>query len=277
MSDGPRFTVITVVRNALDDLATTRASVALQDFADREHLIVDGASTDGTVEWLRGLADPDLRWVSEPDDGIYPAMNKAASMARGMYLIFLNAGDTFRGSDVLSRWARQSSRSGARWQYARAIVVDAQRRPIRPDYGLRVYSTFKHAYARAAINHQAVAMRREFFDELGGFDLQHGNVADYGLLLKAGARAQPITLDTVDIEYLDGGLSAVNPRSQWEKHKTRCDVLQYGLLKRNLDRAFALVQHGEIRARQMAKRLLMATSASGWMHRRAGRRLGRSA
>lgn len=79
----------------------TAKNVFQQDYPSLEYIIVDGASTDGTVEALQNMGEKLNKWVSEPDKGIYDAMNKAVSMATGEWVIFLNAGDTFAENNVL--------------------------------------------------------------------------------------------------------------------------------------------------------------------------------
>ncbi len=93
-----------IVTNSLDDLAglkTTAASVGEQTLFDYEWIVVDGGSQDGTRQWLD--AQTDLTWVSEPDQGIYDAMNKGLDRATGDYVIFMNAGDAFADPTVLER------------------------------------------------------------------------------------------------------------------------------------------------------------------------------
>lgn len=101
----PLFSIITVCYQALEPLQRTVAAVAAQDFKDYEHIVVDGASGDGTAEWLAGLDDPHIRWISEPDRGLYDAMNKGQALARGTYLWFVNAGDLPEGPSILSALA----------------------------------------------------------------------------------------------------------------------------------------------------------------------------
>lgn len=98
-----KVSVITVTYNALDALKKTADSVARQDYPELEYIVVDGSSTDGTKNYLAAHADSITRWVSEPDHGIYDAMNKGSRMATGDYLIFMNAGDQFAATDVLRR------------------------------------------------------------------------------------------------------------------------------------------------------------------------------
>lgn len=94
-----RFSIITVCRNNLEELINTYDSVYNQDQSLFEWIVVDGNSSDGTKEWL---ADNNTsQWVSEPDDGIFDAMNKGIHLSTGEFLIFMNSGDTFANYDVL--------------------------------------------------------------------------------------------------------------------------------------------------------------------------------
>jgi len=98
------FSVITVARNALPELKATISSIDAQDFDAMELIVIDGASTDGTKEFLECLScRHSIVWVSEPDEGIYDAMNKGVNLAHGRYCIFMNAADTFVAANVLSR------------------------------------------------------------------------------------------------------------------------------------------------------------------------------
>ncbi len=97
-----KISVITVTFNSLPALQRTARSVARQDFADYEYIVVDGASEDGTQDYLERQGSGITRWVSEPDHGIYEAMNKGTKMAAGDYCLFLNAGDTFITDHTLS-------------------------------------------------------------------------------------------------------------------------------------------------------------------------------
>ena len=96
-------TIITVCRNHARELERTIRSVESQTWQEKEYLIIDGASTDETLEVIRQHKDSITRWISEPDQGIYDAMNKGVKWAQGQWVIFMNAGDTFASSDTLQR------------------------------------------------------------------------------------------------------------------------------------------------------------------------------
>ena len=100
---GASVSVITVCYQAAEPLQKTILSVRQQYYQPLEFIVVDGGSTDGTRDIISRHQDIITRWVSEPDRGIYDAMNKGVSMATGEWVIFMNAGDTFAANDVLLR------------------------------------------------------------------------------------------------------------------------------------------------------------------------------
>ena len=103
MNSLPLISVITVCYQAAETLQKTILSVRQQYYQPLEFIVVDGGSTDGTRDIISRHQDIITRWVSEPDRGIYDAMNKGVSMATGEWVIFMNAGDTFAANDVLLR------------------------------------------------------------------------------------------------------------------------------------------------------------------------------
>jgi len=102
--NNPLITVITVCFNAEKELEATMLSVLNQSFESYEYLIIDGGSKDHTVDIIKKYEDnPHVRWISEPDKGIYDAMNKGIRMAKGEWLNMMNAGDRFASNDVLEK------------------------------------------------------------------------------------------------------------------------------------------------------------------------------
>src|SRR5256885_15677190 len=100
-----KFSVITVTLNDLAGLQATLASTLRQQHQDLEAIVIDGGSFGDTKEWLSSQADVRIRWLSEPDRGLYDAMNKGLDRARGDYVVFMNSGDTFADDEVLQKVA----------------------------------------------------------------------------------------------------------------------------------------------------------------------------
>ena len=102
-----KLSVITINFNNRDGLRKTIESVVNQTFKDFEYIIIDGGSTDGSVDVIKEYADRIDYWVSEPDKGIYNAMNKGIDVAKGEYCIFMNSGDCFYVNDVYENVFRE--------------------------------------------------------------------------------------------------------------------------------------------------------------------------
>lgn len=197
----PMFSVITVVFNALDALQASVASVQAQEFDDVEHIVVDGGSRDGTVDYLRGQGSRLSLWVSESDKGIYDAMNKGLRLARGDYVHFLNAGDTFIDSQTLREVAaRLDGAPAILMNRVRAVDADGVRLFPKVQGLTGVRETFLSAYC-----HQAAFVRRDAYLAVGGFDLSYRHFADFKALwtIRSTGRVRETSLE-VAVFPLDG-------------------------------------------------------------------------
>ena len=103
--DKPLISIITPVLNDARFMEQTIKSVINQDYKNIEYIIIDGGSTDGTLDIIKKYADKIDLWVSEPDKGIYDAQNKGVFKAKGKYFAVLNSGDYYAGKDVVSKVA----------------------------------------------------------------------------------------------------------------------------------------------------------------------------
>lgn len=179
-SSSPFLSVITVCYNAIETLPQTVESVAGQSDNDLEHIVIDGGSTDGSVDFLRQLNLPHLSWISEKDNGIYNAMNKGVQMARGKMVAFLNADDCYFPHTL--RTVRNA------WQHDTDIVYGDLRKErfLNNRWFHRLEKPNLELMPQTmGIFHPATFIRRELFDQLGGYDEQYRLSADYEWLLRA--------------------------------------------------------------------------------------------
>jgi glycosyltransferase involved in cell wall biosynthesis len=184
-------------------------SVRAQDYSYVEHLIVDGYSTDGTQEFLAHLAGIGRisRYVSEPDKGIYDAMNKAAKLAHGEYLLFLNSDDFYHDPKALGALGRLAARRRPDFLFAPVLV----KRPSGEVSEVPVSPFLARTPVNIPFCHQGLAVRHDVFKELGGFDLSMPVAADYDFILRmvfAGYRG--LKFPTPFVTYRAGGASSNN-------------------------------------------------------------------
>lgn len=250
-----RVSIVTVCFNDLKNVQRTMESLERQSVRDGwEHVLVDGASSDGTPDWYRSAGfDFPHSVISEPDKGIFDAMNKSLDIIKGDYVVFLNAGDRYIDDDVIDRILKRLE-SEPIWGYARALVVDGAGRKVRPLVGMMPYSRLMHLLGAATICHQAAVMRADFLRELGTFNLQMGNVADYHMLVKAASHAPPATWAEVDVEYLFGGVSHERIFDGLRaRHRARVEALSLKSPYVQLDKAWTAWQVLRVRMQKKLK------------------------
>ena len=200
------FSIITICKNDLDNLKKTVKSVAVQNFKNYEYLIVDGGSNDGSLDYIKSIRN--IEYISEPDNGIYDAMNKGINISNGSYICFMNSGDVFYDKFVLNNIAKEI------WKDSKIDFF----------YGDVVYPSFcqyiiknpkkilKFLLFRGGICHQSWILKREIYHAVNGFDLSFKVLADYELLLKVIIEKKisykhiPIPV----VKYKGGGFSLSN-------------------------------------------------------------------
>jgi glycosyltransferase involved in cell wall biosynthesis len=219
----PSLTIITPCLNAAATLPATIASIRAQGYPDLEHVVVDGGSTDGTVELLR--ASDGIRWISEPDRGLADALNKGIAMASGEVIGELNADDVYEPGALCAVGEALRDAPGAMWLTGRCRIIDAEGREIRRPvtayknwllrrYSRRLYLTHNFISAPATF------FRREALAETGGFDLQYRISVDYDLQLRIAARHEPLVLDRylASFRMAEGSLSMSGFKTQFREH-----------------------------------------------------------
>lgn len=178
--DSPLVTVVTATYGALDGLKRTVDSVRQQDFKSVEHVIIDGGSIDGTVDYLESLGDAVTLWISEPDTGIADAMNKGIAQARGRFVLVLHAEDTFVDRGALGRATEHlSDPSDDIISFDVLFMRDGTGRAYRS----RAFCW--KTYFKTTIPHQGAFCRRDLFDRIGMFDTSFRIGMDYEFLLRA--------------------------------------------------------------------------------------------
>ncbi|GAB4343794.1 MAG: glycosyltransferase family 2 protein [Desulfobulbaceae bacterium] len=179
-----KITVITVSLNNAATIGDTIRSVRSQTFPDREHILIDGGSTDGTVEIIRSHGDHIADWISEPDRGIYDAMNKGLDRATGEVIGFLNADDVYADREVLTDMAEAFTDPGIEGCYSDLVYV----RQDDLDRVVRYWRSAPFRPGRFARGwcppHPTFYVRKEVYDRYGGYDLDFSIGNDIELMMR---------------------------------------------------------------------------------------------
>jgi glycosyltransferase involved in cell wall biosynthesis len=225
-----KFSIITICRNEAARIRLTADSIVSQSCPDFEWIVIDGGSTDGTAEILNEYSGRMTYFISEPDSGIYDAMNKGSRQATGAYLLFLNGGDRLADAGVLASLAPALAGNpdlvmgniylehpDGRW-----VPKETSRSPVSA-----------HWLYRAAMPHPATLIRSGLFREVGEYDTSYRIRGDCDwftrAILRHGAQVLPVN-QTICV-YNGEGISSVmknSPLSLGERHRIRRKYYHWG-------------------------------------------------
>ncbi len=203
----PTISIITVVYNGEDTIQRTIDSIKDQSYKNIEYIIVDGLSKDNTVEIIKKNSEFVTKFVSEPDNGLYDAMNKALEMATGDYVWFINSGDEIANSDVLSNVFTNSENADI--YYGDTLIVDDNgeeigKRRLQPPKEL----TWKDFKKGMVVSHQSIIIKRDITRK---YDLNYRFSADFDWVLYALKKSRKnVNTQIVLSKFLDGGLTKQN-------------------------------------------------------------------
>ena len=182
-----KLSIITINRNNAMELEKTMRSVASQTFKNLEYIVIDGASTDGSIEVIRGL-EPEfahIKWVSEPDSGIYNAMNKGLRMASGDYIQVLNSGDCLATDDVTERMlAALDEKGNPSILYGNMVKCFPDGKQF-VDHGFAGQEITMLGMFTGTLNHDPTYIRRDLFEKYGCYDEGLKIVSDWKWFLQA--------------------------------------------------------------------------------------------
>ena len=212
MSLSPLISIITITYNASSTVERTILSVDSQLFDDYEHIIVDGKSTDDTLLVAKSIHNPNRIIVSEPDKGIYDAMNKGLKLSKGQYVILLNSGDKFHNNETLTKIANAiKSNSTCDIVYGQTDLVDDSGKFLAPRHLTAPANLQWHDFARGMlVCHQAFIVNRNIAP---AYNLNYRFSADYDWCIRCLQKSQSnVFIDDVLIDYLSEGTTTANRR-----------------------------------------------------------------
>jgi len=212
-----KISIITVVYNACKTIEDTIHSVLSQSYQDIEYIIVDGMSSDGTLEVIQKYADKITHILSEPDNGIYDAMNKGIALATGDIVGILNADDVYSENECLQIVADEFELKKVDSVFADLVYV----RPNDLNKVVRYYSSEKFNLKRFAHGwmpaHPTFCVRRECYKKYGNFKIDYKIAADYELLVRFlySKQISYSYINRVMIKMRTGGISTKNIFQNW--------------------------------------------------------------
>lgn len=211
-----KISIITVCYNSADTITDTIASVASQQYNDKEHIIVDGASRDSTMDIVKS-ADSITRYISEPDKGIYDGMNKGLKLATGDVIGLLNADDFYTNHTVLTQVAEVFKQPNIQACFANLVYVDQDDTSHVVRYWKsRPYQQglFKSGWMPP---HPTFFVRKEVYEQYGLFDLSYKIAADFELLFRFIEQKNIPTayIDNVLVNMRTGGTTNKNLKNIW--------------------------------------------------------------
>jgi len=170
-----KISIITINYNNIQGLVKTVEGVMNQTFKDYEYIIIDGGSNDGALDYLKSIDTKIDYWVSEPDKGIFSAMNKGIEKATGEYLLFLNSGDCLNGKGVLNNFINHQDFKGD------IIYGDLKFAKSGMKFSNHLTPFF---FIMSSLPHQATLFKKEVFDQMGLYDETLKISSDRGFYIK---------------------------------------------------------------------------------------------
>jgi glycosyltransferase involved in cell wall biosynthesis len=219
----PLISVIVAVFNGKATLQQCLDSVAQQTYANKELIIIDGGSKDGTVELLEENRNKFSYWISEPDRGIYNAWNKGLAQAQGEWICFLGADDYFWDDTVLERMAVQLQMlpTNIRVAYGQIMMVNTEGASLYPlgEPWEKIKGRFKQVMC---IPHPGAMHRHSLFEQHGQFDESFHIAGDYELLLRELKVANAFFMpDIITVAMRQGGISSTPANSLLQLREIR--------------------------------------------------------
>jgi glycosyltransferase involved in cell wall biosynthesis len=212
-----KVSIITVTYNSVATLRDTIESIQAQDYPNIEHIIVDGASTDGTLPLIQSYGDKIAHVISELDRGMYDAMNKGLRIASGDIIGILNSDDFYAATDIISTVVQHMQTTGAHCTFGDLVYVN----PTNLTKVVRYYSSSQfhpRLFARGWMPaHPTVFIKRWAYQQYGLFKTDYKIAADYELLTRFLGKHQLSYhyIPRVMVTMRTGGASTLNLKSNW--------------------------------------------------------------
>ena len=205
-----KLSIITINFNDYKGLEKTIKSVINQTFKDFEYIVIDGASTDDSVNVIKKYADTITKWVSEPDTGIYNAMNKGTHLAQGEYCLYINSGDFLAADDVLEKAFSKNFTEDI--VSCNLELFDKQKTYLqKPPTQISLFT-----FTNGSLPHPSTFIKRKLLEEIGGYKESYRIVSDWCFFLEAMIirNCNYRTIDIVLSKFNCFGISSTNKQKR---------------------------------------------------------------
>ena len=221
MSKYPKISIVTVCLNAAKYIGDNITSVKNQDYPNIEHIFIDGLSNDNTVSIIKNMVGKNHKLISEPDLGIYNAMNKGIELASGKYLIFLNSDDMFSDQNIITKYVEAINQKSADIVFSDILFIQrSNKNNIIRTWKAGNFNKRKLKFGWMP-PHPGVLMKAEIFKKFGGFNEKFKISGDYDFLLRifSGFEGKIVYLNSVSVIMRYGGVSSGNYKNTFRKWK----------------------------------------------------------
>ncbi len=219
-----QLSIITINYNNSVGLLRTLQSVGGQQWKNFEHIVIDGSSKDQSIEILKSQTYINLNWISEPDNGIYDAMNKGIAKATGDYLLFLNSGDTLNGDCVLQKVALHLN-SNIDIVYGNLQMVPEKGPRFTNIYPEKIDFSF---LKRTSLGHASTFIKKELFEIYGHYRIDLKIVSDWAFFVKVLMihKVSHLKLDITVATFYEGGISTSGTTTKLHKAERKKVLLE---------------------------------------------------
>jgi glycosyltransferase involved in cell wall biosynthesis len=233
-----KFSIITVTYNAERFIEKTIQSVINQTYSDFEYIIVDGQSTDKTLEKIQNLKPqiPNLKLLSETDSGLYDAMNKGLALATGDFVWFINAGDEIFSDNTLQNIVNKFSILNSPFSiiYGQSLIIDEKGNPLGERHKIAPKILSKNSFLNGlVVCHQSILVRREIASQ---YNLNYKVSADYDWTITAVSQSQGnLYIDDYLSKFMTSGISSI--------HRKRGLIERFTIMKKHFGLVRTLFSH----------------------------------
>lgn len=245
----PYVSIISVTFNAEKFLEKTILSVLNQTYTDFEYVIIDGQSTDATVDIIKkyeeeiknqkhSISPDNFRWISEADKGIYDAMNKGIALAKGKFIWFMNAGDKIHASYILQKiYDAYQKHNNAEIIYGQSLIVNLNDEPLGERHKIAPRKLEKSNLLKGlVVCHQSILVKKEIAPL---YDLNYKIASDYDWVINAVSKSkQNLYVDDYLSDFMTEGTSSVNRKKAWKE--------RYLIMKKHFGLISTLLAHFKI-------------------------------